>query len=745
MSEKMNIGPEIRPEIKEIVEGSIVEGVSFEVSGGETKVYKSSSPDRKIIVLEDSSSIPESGEAYRVVIIRDTDPENPMHGKFMARIIPDEEDGPISEDEESVSYLGVRLEKAKNRNSQFVPDREKYGDYVNDTKVALPLQRDIAVAWSLGDPIAVESGTSFGKTTTVRKMASELGWEVHYINLNGATDVEDLMGRYIPNPNKNKPEDPEYVFADGKVTSGLRQEEGKVKVIILDEFNSSAPNILIRLHEVLDALERGNNVVLSEDASETITVSKQKTKVIALMNPPGQGYLDRKPLDPAQLRRWVYKKMPTELPNETFRQATGSLFGIGSGVEMLGVPEDMFLRNDSLLSVEQLSEIPGIEEILQKYYEFHKTAKELLKNRKIAEDQPQSFTYDDREEPRRVRDFILRFYNGDINETFQKALRYYYVNKLESDVDRKKLEEIIRLVEVKFQVKDSKRKGVERKKKKEEKKEKTEEKAGGDKSKEGLGKVDDDISDLEKFTRVKKRELGGEIFKPEITAEHKTIDEGGKEGREIINIDFEAKLRYSLGFYKSHKIEIPEGFEEKMIEIWGRNYEKIKEEIENNGFDEVLLIPEGLNTADIHAKISEGYDKTYEGSNFIAGGSFDGVMEDKQAKIILVHKNNAQNLKDHQELKKTLGKKAEELMAQGENLSLASYLVFQRQYFEATKKHLDESGWTWLPGSTIPNPSGGSRVVYASWRSDGSRLGVGALATDSSRSRFGCRLSRSFF
>jgi hypothetical protein len=49
-------------------------------------------------------------------------------------------------------------------------------------------------------------------------------------------------------------------------------------------------------------------------------------------------------------------------------------------------------------------------------------------------------------EPRRVRDFILRFYNGDINETFQAALRYYYSNKLDSEVDKQKLEELIQHV-----------------------------------------------------------------------------------------------------------------------------------------------------------------------------------------------------------------------------------------------------------------------------------------------------------
>ena len=265
---------------------------------------------------------------------------------------------PITETEDSASYLGVTLEKAKGGNGQFIPRREQYKDFINDKEVALPLQRDIAVAFVSGEPLLVDGGTSLGKTTTVKKMAAELGWEIHYANLNGATDVEDLMGRYIPNPHKSKPEDPEYIFADGKVTSGLRQEEGKTKIIILDEFNAWAPNILIRLHEVLDSLERGGDVVLSEDASEAVAVNKEKTKIIALMNPPGKGYFGREPLDPAQLRRWVYKKLPTELPEGTFSFSTDALFGIGSGMQ--NITPDMFLRaRGEGLTTEQLQDIPG--------------------------------------------------------------------------------------------------------------------------------------------------------------------------------------------------------------------------------------------------------------------------------------------------------------------------------------------------------------------------------------------------
>ncbi|MEK7451337.1 MAG: AAA family ATPase, partial [Patescibacteria group bacterium] len=405
---------------------------------------------------------------------------------------------PIAETETAVSYLGVTLEKAKISDSPFVPKREKYADYINDKDFALPFQRDLATAFLNGDPYLGEGGTSLGKTTTAKKMAAELGWEVHYANFNGATDVEDFMGRYIPNPFKidrtkitdeqyqkivkqwrahtaemdsTALEAKEYIFADGKVTSGLRQEEGKIKVIILDEINAASPNILIRLHEVLDVLERGGDLVLSEDASEAVAVDKNKTKIVAFMNPPGKKYIGLGSLSPAQLRRWVYQKLPSELPDEAFKYATKSLFfGEKEKLSQKIDPEIFLQSREQVLTEEQLEEIPGIHEVEEKFEEFHKAAKELLKNRKIAEDQPQPLTYDDRMEPRRVRDFVLRFYNGDVSETFQRALQYYYANKLESDADREKLGELIRLVEYKPKAAESKRKGPERKTKEEPKK-----------------------------------------------------------------------------------------------------------------------------------------------------------------------------------------------------------------------------------------------------------------------------------
>ncbi|MEK9151581.1 MAG: AAA family ATPase [Patescibacteria group bacterium] len=364
---------------------------------------------------------------------------------------------PVLETESSVAYLGVELPKGMG--GEFCPKKEKYQNYINE-EFSLKLQRKIATSWKLDQPIMIEGGTSIGKTTTVRKMCAELGWEVYYKNLNGTTDVEDLMGRYVPNPDRKTVNDPEYKWSDGQVTQGLRQENEKIKVIILDEYNSANPNIIIRLHEVLDELEKNGEVVLAEDASERVKVGKSRTKIIALTNPPGKGYLDRQPLDPAQLRRWNYQKEVTELPRDTVSVSMDIMFHMRP--ETKEMAEEKFLfSNDVEIPAGELREAPGMKELFEKYKEFHYAAKELLKNREIAQDQPQAFMYDDRMEPQKVLKFIQNFYRGDINAVWKNALEYFYVNKLEDDTDRQKLLELINAIEYVPPV-ESRRKGLER-------------------------------------------------------------------------------------------------------------------------------------------------------------------------------------------------------------------------------------------------------------------------------------------
>lgn len=347
--------------------------------------------------------------------------------------------------EHHVDYMGVRLPKAKVASEVFVPDAPK--EYYAD-EFFLQFQREVAVSLLLGDPMYIEGGTSIGKTTTIKKMAAELNWEVHYNNLNGQSDTEELMGRWVPNPNRKTNNDPEHIFVDGKITSGLRPEPGKVKIIILDEFNAAQANILVRLHEVHDALQSNGRVVIKEkEGTEIIRTDRGITKLIALGNTPGQGFFGKEPLDPAQLRRWVYMKAPAGLPKDTFAYAVDAAFGLAP-MEKPGAAKNIerYESRDKALTREEIAEIPGIKEILALYKEFHSNAKLQAEKRKVGADQPQRFSFDDQMERTRVRDYIARFYDGDITETMQQALRYYYANKLESVSDRNKLNEAIEQV-----------------------------------------------------------------------------------------------------------------------------------------------------------------------------------------------------------------------------------------------------------------------------------------------------------
>ena len=244
-----------------------------------------------------------------------------------------------------------------------------------------------------------------------------------------------------------------------------------------------------------------------------------------------------------------------------------------------------------------------------------------------------------------------------------------------------------------------------------------------------------------------------EVVSPErpsltFTAQYRYQDQQGKQIEEEAEFNLDRSLAKWQAFYTKHKIDLPPDFEETMSDIWSRNEEAMKDEAEKLGFDNVLMIPAGFTPAALHTPMSAGYNATHQGDNFKVGGSFQGVKESNQARIILLHKKNARNLYNDPTtlpiLKATLSKTAQELFDAGERLTLSDYLLYQRAYFEESGQHLDESGWTWLPGSTVPNPGGGLRFVYALWNPDDGQLVVYANVPAGSLSRLGCRLSRLF-
>ncbi|MBP6911928.1 MAG: AAA family ATPase [Candidatus Pacebacteria bacterium] len=206
----------------------------------------------------------------------------------------------------------------------------------------------------------------------------------------------------------------------------------------------------------------------------------------------------------------------------------------------------------------------------------------------------------------------------------------------------------------------------------------------------------------------------------------------------IAGFEIEKKLDEFISFYQQNNIDVPPDFEQTIKEIWSRNANEIQKAIEENGFDDILLMPENMPLPDLHNKMTEGYTETWQGDNFKSGGSFAGAKSEKvdKPRIVLVHKT--QNLKDNPELAKTLNIKGGDAI-KSEILTLEDYLVFQRKYFKETGKHLDEDGWTWLATKS------GARLVTANWDPSASRVGVFASGLGYQDESFGARPSRSFF
>jgi len=239
---------------------------------------------------------------------------------------------------------------------------------------------------------------------------------------------------------------------------------------------------------------------------------------------------------------------------------------------------------------------------------------------------------------------------------------------------------------------------------------------------------------VERLERMKATLESGGDFSPTATA----IE--AEYAQERIVLDIEDKLQEFLDFYKTTKVDIPPDFEERVREIFERNIEEIQKAVEENGFDDMLLVPGGLSLPDLSQKMKmeNGYYDYIKEQKTVAdlnGIPLVTVGADTD-RIILVHK--AQNLADHPELKKTLGKKAQDLAVE-ESLSLDDYLVFQKKYHQGTGKHLDENGWTWLLKT-----KSGARFVSGRWNRDDHELGVGASDAGLSFPYLGCRPSRYF-
>jgi MoxR-like ATPase len=226
-----------------------------------------------------------------------------------------------------------------------------------------------------------------------------------------------------------------------------------------------------------------------------------------------------------------------------------------------------------------------------------------------------------------------------------------------------------------------------------------------------------------------------------ISAEYTYTDPDTKvEKKENVELNIKEKLQEFISLYNEVGIDILPDLEENIKEIWSRNSEDMQQAIEENGFDDILIIPADLDITELSEKMKmkNGY---YDGiSSNTTVSNLGGVPLQSsgidKSRIVLVHKT--QNLKDRPELKATLNVKAEDVNIE-ESLSIEDYIIFQKKYFKESGKYLDEDGWTWTPRT-----KSGSRFVHSYWNPVSGKLFVNARVAGYSRSNLGCRPSRYF-
>ena len=234
---------------------------------------------------------------------------------------------------------------------------------------------------------------------------------------------------------------------------------------------------------------------------------------------------------------------------------------------------------------------------------------------------------------------------------------------------------------------------------------------------------------------------------PELSATYTHPD----KKKETLVFNIEQKLQDFTKFYKKTNLDLPQDFEETIAEIWERNKTEIEQAIEQNGFDDLLIIPGNIPLTELKDKMSmeKGY---YTGSNFDEGGGFAGAVSknvDKPRIILYHHKESLPEISKETGLDIHLNIKGEDALklynANPNNYlsTLEDAIILERKYFEDTNKHL--SSYTTNSAQWLPGTGSGARLVYSYWRPDDRRLNVSAIDLESQRDNLGVRPSRSFF
>lgn len=201
----------------------------------------------------------------------------------------------------------VRVPINLNNTSQYIP-REQF--YIPPPQGYL---EKLAYAVANNLPALLIGETGVGKTMSVRYLASKTNNGLRRVNLNGATTVDEFLGKLLIN------EQGTY-WVNGVLVDAMLAGDW----ILLDEINACLPEIAFSLHSLLD----DDRMVVLMEYDGRIVRPHPNFRLFASMNPSEEGrYGGTKTLNEALLDRFPVVIRMEYLPEEEEIEAVISQSG----------------------------------------------------------------------------------------------------------------------------------------------------------------------------------------------------------------------------------------------------------------------------------------------------------------------------------------------------------------------------------------------------------------------------------
>ena len=267
---------------------------------------------------------------------------------------------PFISNKDDVVIGNITVPSAKRFDHPRTPKLEDFKHYCIDSQTAGLLER-ISEAVTGNECLLLEGSTATSKTSSILYLAALVGQPVMRLNLSGATDVSEFVGRFVPDESR---EGNGWKWEDGPVVKAMLEGYW----LILDELNLAEASVLERLNSIL---ERNPSLLLSEYNDRLIGGVEfpvhKGFRVFGTQNP--EHYAGRNALSPAYRDRFheTHVSNPNLDAQAMEEMLSWLIFGKTPNIVVNGVEYTGFGTYEAT----DLAQIPSMQRFLKSVSIFH--------------------------------------------------------------------------------------------------------------------------------------------------------------------------------------------------------------------------------------------------------------------------------------------------------------------------------------------------------------------------------------